>query len=186
MTSYKLFLVSMAFMFLTTVSSQNVRLKPCELRSNKEVNKIVRSMITAGNFTSPTLASNFNFTSNMKLEVQNYRSFCPSERTAVARGMRQLCREKLFLNVDLTREPAAIYEAKCSLSGGLSHPCNLFAAGRTRQKRNILARNFTCVNRFGVVHVRHRLCAKSGNRRLSDVFQPSYMLVRTGCQMKYL
>lgn len=186
MASHNLFLVAIALMFLASVSSQNVRLKPCELRSNKEVNKIVRSMITAGNFSSPTLASNFNFTSKMNLEVQNYRSFCPTERSAVAREMRQLCRETLFLNVDLTREPVAIYEAKCSLSGDLSQPCHLFAAGRTRQKRNILARNFTCVNRFGVVHVRHRLCEKSGNRRLSEVFQPSYMLVRTGCQMKYL
>lgn len=172
------FWASVNVLVLTIVMMTTAAYEPCRLHQIETVRPFMTRIISAMQLSSTRSVDDFHVDSRSHqgfLEVRNARSFCFRARQSSARADRQFCRESMRLNVDLSREPAVVFEAFCHSSLVRSqHVCPGFPD----------ARNYTCDTRHSVVMVRNRLCRKQGQRILSDVLQKSFLWVGAGCPLK--
>ena len=151
--------------------------KPCPLHTIISARQTMRQMIGAMHLIPLQPVANFAVdphTLTGSLGVVNYRSFCPSESLNAARGPRQFCREAMRLQVDLSREPAVIFEAECHRdTARRRRPCA--ALGQPLK--------FLCANHYNLLTVRHRLCRQRGGRTVSEMLPWTYQHVPSGCRL---
>ncbi len=109
-----------------------------------------------------------------RLGVVNSRSLCPG---SARRAPRQFCPEAMRLDVDLSREPAVVFESECSPSLQRNRlPCGM---------KDPL-RRFVCDSEETVTFARRHLCTKVDGRTVFEEIREVFLRVPVGCALRCL
>lgn len=160
------------FFFFDVEARAHVVPKPCAMHSIEEVRNRTQMILTDMRLNPSRPIRDFNVdptTLQSYLHIFNLRSFY--SRTSV-NGSRQFCNETMRLNVDLSREPAVIFEAQCKSE--VTHPSGSLQ-GRV---------SFSCVQGERPMLIRYRVCNKRGGRTISEEIKQKYLKVAAGCRLE--